>query len=186
MPFSLLDWNCDLPIFAAEAAVVQDGKILLIRRADIGGWAFPGGFVDPAESVADAAIREAREETGVEVEIVRLLGVYSRPRWRIAGVHHVAFLARPVGGTPTTSPETTAVEYFAPERLPPTLFPWYRPRIADAFSVDPTPVVRSQDVTWPADEELVQLDRCLDDLRADRLSGLMAEWWARWSEESGA
>lgn len=181
MPFSLIDWERETPIFATEAAVIEDGQVLFIRRADIGGWAFPGGFVDPAESVAEAAIREVREETGLEVELVRLLGVYSRPRWRVADVHHVAFVARPIGGELTTSTETVDVRYFRPPEVPATLFPWYAPRIADASARDAAPVVRAQDVTWPSREELLERDTSL---RADRLEGAMARWWQRWAEES--
>lgn len=183
MPFSLLQWERESPIFAAETAVVHDNQVLLIRRSDIGGWAFPGGFIDPGESVAQAAIRETREETGLEVELVRLLGIYSRPRWRRAGVHNVAFIARPIGGVLSTSPETTDVRYFRPDRLPATVFPWYRPRVFDVFSPATMPVVRTQDITWPSREELLELDTCLDDLRADRLVGAMARWWQRWTEE---
>lgn len=184
MTFSLLQWERDTPIFAAETAVLQDGQVLLIRRADIGGWAFPGGFIDPGESVAQAAVRETREETGLEVELVRLLGVYSRPRWRRAGTHHVAFVARPIGGHLCTSPETVEVRFLPPGQVPPTLFPWYRQRIADALSADLSPVVRSQDISWPSREELLELDRCLDALRADRLVDAMARWWERWVAES--
>lgn len=184
MTFSLLDWERTTPIFAAETAVVQDGQVLLIRRADIGAWAFPGGFIDPGESVAEAAVRETREETGLEVVLTRLLGIYSRPGWRLAGVHNVAFVARQIGGALTTSLETLDVRYFHPEHLPPTLLPWYRPRVADVFVPNQPPLARTQHLTWPSREELLHLDACLPDLHADRLVGAMRSWWQRWEQEA--
>ncbi len=57
-----------------------DGQVVLIKRKNPPhGWALPGGFVDYGESVEDAAVREAREEVGIEVELEALLGVYSSP-----------------------------------------------------------------------------------------------------------
>ena len=62
----------------AIVAIIQDGKILLTKRQDFEVWCLPGGHVDPWESVADAAKRESVEETGLEVELTRFIGVYSR------------------------------------------------------------------------------------------------------------
>lgn len=65
----------------AVAAVIRDksGRVLLIKRGDGRGWSLPGGFMEPSERLADCAVREAQEETGLEVEVVRLIGVYSDP-----------------------------------------------------------------------------------------------------------
>lgn len=79
-------------------SIIQNGKILLTKREDFEVWCLPGGAVDEGESLAQAAIREAREETGLEVELTRLVGVYSRPSWNGPGMHIVSFVARPVGG----------------------------------------------------------------------------------------
>src|SRR5215472_14084982 len=66
---------------AAVALVTNDaGEILLIRRTDNGNWALPGGAIEMGESVAEAAVRETFEETGIRVEVTGLLGVYSDPR----------------------------------------------------------------------------------------------------------
>ena len=58
-------------------------KFLLTRRADNSQWCIPGGHMEPGESVAEAVIREIFEETGIEVEIVKLIGVYSSPHIKV-------------------------------------------------------------------------------------------------------
>ncbi len=68
------------PILAASALVKHDGKILLVRRRyepGVGRWALPGGIVEYGETVEAAAVREVKEETNVDFEIERLLGVYN-------------------------------------------------------------------------------------------------------------
>ncbi|MBI2561507.1 MAG: NUDIX domain-containing protein [candidate division NC10 bacterium] len=67
------------------AAIISngEGKILLQRRSDNGLWGLPGGSVEIGESVRDAIIREVQEETGLTVEVVRLIGVYSDPKVQV-------------------------------------------------------------------------------------------------------
>src|SRR5580658_775718 len=67
------------PIAADVIAEIGDKIVLIERRYFPFGWALPGGFVDVGEKVEDAAVRELREETTLEVELRALLGVYSRP-----------------------------------------------------------------------------------------------------------
>ena len=70
------------PMVTVDAIIEQDGKILLIKRKDepfAGAWALPGGFVEYNESTEDAIIREAKEETNLDIAIKTLLGVYSKP-----------------------------------------------------------------------------------------------------------
>ena len=75
----------DLYIGVGAMAVVENnGRFLLIRRRDTGGWIFPAGFTDLGENVANTAVRETFEETGYHIEIDRLLGVYSHPDY-----HHI-------------------------------------------------------------------------------------------------
>src|SRR5437879_13727889 len=70
----------ECPPIAADVIAEIDGKVVLIERKNFPfGWAIPGGFVDFGETVEQAAVREAREEISVEVELRELLGVYSRP-----------------------------------------------------------------------------------------------------------
>ncbi len=70
------------PLLTVDALIIYIGKIVLIRRKNPpyqGQYALPGGFVEVGETVEQAVIREAKEETGLEIEIQKLLGVYSEP-----------------------------------------------------------------------------------------------------------
>jgi ADP-ribose pyrophosphatase YjhB (NUDIX family) len=68
------------PIPTVDIIIEYNQKIVLINRKNIPhGWAIPGGFVDYGESVEETAVREAKEETGLEVELTYLLGIYSDP-----------------------------------------------------------------------------------------------------------
>jgi 8-oxo-dGTP diphosphatase len=70
------------PLLTVDALIIYDGKIVLIRRKNPpfkGRFALPGGFVEVRETVEAAVVREAKEETGLEIELVKLLGVYSEP-----------------------------------------------------------------------------------------------------------
>ncbi|HYC55160.1 MAG TPA: NUDIX hydrolase [Candidatus Binatia bacterium] len=101
------------PFLAADAIIeLEGGRIVLIERGgEPKGWAIPGGFVEYGESLEEAAVREAREETGLEVELLELLYVYSDPA-RDPRHHTVTavFIARgqgePVGGDDAASART--------------------------------------------------------------------------------
>jgi 8-oxo-dGTP diphosphatase len=105
------------PVLAASAAVFRDGRVLIAKRANQPQlWSLPGGRVEPGESLADAARREVREETGVEAEIVAPTGevevALPGARYRIH-----AFAARWRGGEARPGPEASAVEWVRPEEL---------------------------------------------------------------------
>ncbi len=107
------------PRVAAGVIPVQDGRVALVRRAMKpcrGTWVFPGGYVDMGESVEDAARREVWEETGLRVELERLLGVYSRDG---EDVVLVVYVGRVVAGALTAGDEQTDAGWFAPDALPP-------------------------------------------------------------------
>jgi ADP-ribose pyrophosphatase YjhB (NUDIX family) len=120
-------------VLGVNVAIVQSGKILLTKREDFEVWCIPGGQIDPGESLAQAAVREAGEETGLEVELQRLVGVYSRTGSGV-DVHLALFVARPVGGRlePQVG-EVLELGYFAPDALPEDMLWWHRQPVADVF-----------------------------------------------------
>jgi ADP-ribose pyrophosphatase YjhB (NUDIX family) len=113
-------------IVVAVTAVVRndEGDVLLIERTDNGLWAAPGGAQDLGESVVDTVKREVREETGVDVEVAGLSGIYSDPRHVIAyddgevrQEFSLCFHARPIAGELQTSSESRQVHWVKPEQL---------------------------------------------------------------------
>jgi ADP-ribose pyrophosphatase YjhB (NUDIX family) len=105
------------PKVGADAAIFNTGgEILLMERADGSGWCLPCGWVEPNEKPVEAVIREVREETGLEIEVKQLVGVFTRmpsatngPHTMIAIVH----LCEVVGGTLTLSHEGSALRYWS-------------------------------------------------------------------------
>jgi len=99
-------------------------RVLLTRRSDNGVWCLPGGGMDPGESAAEACAREVLEETGLVVNVGRLIGVYTSPNLVVEyadgeRVQPVAlnFIAEPIGGELGISDETTDVGYFSLEEM---------------------------------------------------------------------
>ena len=102
---------------AAAIPVTAQGDVVLLRRGFEPGkglWTFPGGFVDLGETVEEAARREAQEEIRVDVELQRLVGVYSRAEERVVLIVFAATIDDP----PQTTPEATEVKAFAPDAIP--------------------------------------------------------------------
>src|SRR5689334_18505860 len=111
------------PLVTVDIVIESDGGIVLVRRRNPPvGWALPGGFVDPGESVAQAARREAKEETGLDVELTELLGVYSDPKRDPRGLFTVStvFIAR-AEGQPKGGDDAAEARVFALDALPPDL-----------------------------------------------------------------
>ena len=113
---------------SANVVVVDDeGSILLIRRSDNGNWALPGGAMDLGESLPETAVRETAEETGIDVQITGLVGIFTDPRHVILYTSNgevrqefsVVFAAKPLGGTPTKSAETTDVRWVPVREISP-------------------------------------------------------------------
>ena len=119
---------------AVNVAVIHENKILLTQRDDFETWVLPSGGVEDGESIAKAALRETKEETGLDVELIRLVGVYSRIS-NMSPVHAILFTAKPVGGEiKCQEGETIAVEWFAFDELPSPLSAGHKRRIEDAIS----------------------------------------------------
>jgi ADP-ribose pyrophosphatase YjhB (NUDIX family) len=110
---------------AASAVVVdQAGRILLHRRDDNRLWSIPGGAMEVGERIADTAVREVREETGLEVEPEAIVGIYSDPRHvveygdgEVRQQFSICFACRVVGGELATSEESLEVGFFAPAAI---------------------------------------------------------------------
>ncbi|HJR81809.1 MAG TPA: NUDIX domain-containing protein [Anaerolineales bacterium] len=107
--------GCSASIFDSERE-----KVLLIRRADNGKWAVPGGYMEAGENFSEACKREVWEETGLEVHIKRLIGIYTSPnllleypdgnKWQLVVLH---FEAEVVRGELRLGDETTEFGYFS-------------------------------------------------------------------------
>ncbi len=109
------------PKVDVRAAVVNDGKLLMVRERLDGGWTLPGGWVDVGDRPANAAERETLEESGYSVEATRLVGVYDANRVGELRFHHafkLVFLCKLIGGDAAASFETTEVGWFGVDELP--------------------------------------------------------------------
>lgn len=116
--------------FGASVVVLQGDSVLLILREDFRIWGLPGGAVEVGESVAEAAIREVREETGVEISLDRLVGMYYRQQ----GGHQAVFLAHPEAGDPRPDGyETLKAQWYPLDQLPDLLIGWHRLYIQDGL-----------------------------------------------------
>ena len=129
---------------AVNVAVIEDGRILLTQREDFETWILPGGGVADGESLAQAALRETKEESGLDVELTRLVGIYSR-LGNISPGYIVLFAARPIGGERKCQEgETIAVEWFAFDELPSPLSAGHQRRIRDVLEGANGVVVRQE------------------------------------------
>ncbi|MCK9587237.1 NUDIX hydrolase [Methanothrix soehngenii] len=126
------------PLLAADAVILFQDGIVLIRRNNPpyqGCYALPGGFVEIGETVEEAAIREAREETGLDINLLGLVGVYSDPARDPRGhVVSVAFLARASGRLQSGS-DARSAQVFPREELPRLAFD-HEQIISDALHLE--------------------------------------------------
>jgi ADP-ribose pyrophosphatase YjhB (NUDIX family) len=113
-------------IAVAVSAFVQDDedRLLMIRRMDNDLYSIPGGQVEPGETLTQAAEREVKEETGIDIEVIGLIGIYSNPNHvimyddgEVRQEFSICFRARPIGGEPRTSAESREVRWTLPEHL---------------------------------------------------------------------
>ena len=111
----------ETPKIMVDVVVPSEDGVVLIRRGTDpyeGMWALPGGFVEVGETVENAAVREAKEETNLDVELEKLVGVYSEPDRDPRG-HNVSvtFLARITGGDPEAATDADEVAVLEPSEV---------------------------------------------------------------------
>jgi ADP-ribose pyrophosphatase YjhB (NUDIX family) len=143
--------DAPLPNSVVPSAVAfienEQGQVLLIKRSDNGDWALPGGAHDLGETIEDTAIREAKEETGLDIEITGLIGVYTNPNHlieygdgEVRQQFSLNFRAKLVGGAIATSSESTEVSWFGPHDLDAlSINSGMRLRIQHGFERQPDP-----------------------------------------------
>ena len=110
---------------ACNLLVVNEaGEILLQKRRDTGQWALPGGAQEIGETPTQCAIRECREETGIDAEVTGLLGIYSDPahiieytNGEVRQEYEVTLIGRPVDGVPTPNDEASDVKWISLDGL---------------------------------------------------------------------
>ncbi len=108
----------DDPKVAVGVLATRNGKLLLVQRArnpNRGAWSFPSGFVDAGEGLKEAAVRETKEETGLDIRIQRQLGAFAAPGERVV---FIAYAARVLRGRIAIGRECQDVRYFDRDALP--------------------------------------------------------------------
>ncbi|BCK57408.1 NUDIX hydrolase [Nocardia wallacei] len=135
-------------VVAATAFVLNENRqVLMIQRSDNGRWAIPGGGQDFGETIEETAVRETREETGIDIEITGLVGIYSNPNHVMAYTDgevrqqfSICFRAHPIGGQMHTSPESPNVRWVAQSDLDEMdIHPSVRLRIDHGYADLPQP-----------------------------------------------
>ena len=114
-----VDWHNPSP--AAGAVLVEQGRLLLVERADYprqGDWCIPAGFIEWDESPADCAVRELKEETGLEIEVTGLFNVYSGNDDPRTNALLILYFGRIVGGEAQAGDDAAAVEFFSLAEIP--------------------------------------------------------------------
>jgi 8-oxo-dGTP diphosphatase len=126
------------------AAVITDdhGRALLIQRRDNYCWEPPGGVLELGESIQDGLRREAREETGLDVEPVALTGVYKNMS---RGIVALVFRCKIIGGELTLTDETSAYQWADEQDIRELASEAYAVRIIDALQDDQPPAIRQHD-----------------------------------------
>lgn len=121
----------------------QENHVLLQKRTDVGLWGLPSGHIEIGETVTEAAIREVKEETNLDVEIKKLIGVYSDPvsqvfsypNGKIVQFITTCFLAEITGGELTcNSSESIEIKFFQHDKLPHDLLTMHPHWLQDALS----------------------------------------------------
>ena len=169
-----------MPTIGAVAAIIEHGRILLTQREDSDVWCLPGGAVEDGESLEEAAAREAFEETGLQVRLTRLVGMYSQPRWHHGGNHFALFAAEPIGGAlQLAAGETTDAGFFDRSALPEPLVWWHQQPIDDALD-GVVGAAREIAGDWPFDPAMTRQELyAMRDQSGLSRKQFFAQHWAR-------
>ena len=123
------------------AIVYRGDKVLLARRRDSGWWNLPGGGLELGETVDEGIVREVREETGLQVAVQRLVGVYSKPQ---GGEVVLLFACSILGGELHPTDESSEYCWIEPATPPSKTLPKHVERLADWVLGEQAAVIRSQ------------------------------------------
>lgn len=136
-----------------NVAVIEQGRILLIQREDFEVWAMPGGDIEHGETLVNAAVREVKEETGIDVEITGFVGLYALPEWYSSVA---LFVATPINGElQPQSGESIDLRYWDANRLPEQMLWFQRHRIEHALAGHAGLFVQ-QDIPWNLPKKLTR------------------------------
>ena len=127
-------------VSVAGVVIDADGRVLVIQRRDNGHWEPPGGILELGETLEQGVQREVMEETGVQVTVNGLTGVYKNMNRGIVALVYRCSIA---AGNPRTSSETTSVRWVDRDQIDTMMSPAYATRVHDAFS--PTAASRAHD-----------------------------------------
>lgn len=171
-----------MPGLGVNAAIIQDNRILLTLRRDFEVWCLPGGSVEPDESLAQAAVREAREEVGYDIHLTRLVGLYSRNGWITQGLHVAVFAAEITGGELIIQEgEVLEARWFARHELPEEMLFSHAQRALDALAgVSGAVWYHDSDWDFPSD---LRRDELYDQCERSGLS--KAEFYLKFVGRSG-
>lgn len=138
---------------SVSALIIENERILLAHRRAIDWWNLPGGAVDAGETIAEGLRREVREETGLEIAVGQLVGVYSKP---LKQEVVLSFRCQLIGGTlgAINDDDIDESRYFPLNDLPDNTLPKHRQRIADALLNQPQAILRDQRSSTEQDQGL--------------------------------
>jgi len=121
-------------VSVAGIVVRDDGRVLVIKRNDNGHWEAPGGVLELDEPFEAGVRREVLEETGLEVTVERLTGVYKN---LTHGIVALVYRCRPAGGEPRTTEEAREIRWMTKEEVQAAMVPAFGVRVLDAFEEVP-------------------------------------------------
>jgi len=129
----------------------EENRVLLQKRSDVGKWGIPSGHVEIGETVSEAAVREVKEETDLDIRITKLIGVYSDPDSQVFSypngkvVHFITtcFLAEIIAGEPRcNSTESLAIQFFEQNNLPSNLLKMHPRWLEDGLTKNESAFIR--------------------------------------------